>query len=294
MKSKEEYLSSIYEKRDKKLAKRRKTVSVITSLACLAVCFIAVFSFVPKKIGKKVGTSESVNKSSYSYNMIINKTVPEDSTIIYQFAESFKTQPAHIINDSAESATYNAAENDHDGKTRENSRDDILKTEIATEKNIETTRNVNFGYIGEPFDPDKLLSGDSAISPEEKVTAVTGSDYKKPDSVDEAKTVAKTSAAKPKSSEEAVAAAKDFLQDNDAAEIIDEKTQVTVTRTSKGETKYNVYFYTENKSFNIEVDGITLRIISCGEKNLITGKESYISLPWFPETTEALPEYKPQ
>ena len=291
MKSREEYLASIYEKRDVKIEKRKKTISVITSVACVAICFIAVFSFVPKKIGKNIGTSEPVNKNSYSLSVTNDTTNSEDRTIIYQFAEAYKTKPAHIINDTAESVTYNAAENVYDGMTKKNSSEDKLRTEISPEITDGTTRNINFGYVGEPFDPDRLISGNPAIAPdnppEDYVIAVTGSD-------NEEKTVAKTSAAKPKSAEEAVAVAKDFLKNEDAEGIIDEKTQTTVTRTSSGETKYNVYFYTENKSFNIEVDGVTLRIISCSEKDLLTGNESYISLPWFPETTEALPEYIPQ
>ncbi len=303
MKSRDEYLESIYNKKDKFIIKRKKTVSVIASMACLAICFITVFSLVPKKLVKNKGATEPVNGSGNSNSVSIDKIVTEKKTTVDGLAERYTLDSAYAVNETTDTVThfvtYYAAAEMNDGTTRKNGKNENSITEIAPERNGEaTTRNNYFGSAGDPFDPDKLLSGNPAIAPEnppeDYVIDVTGSDYKKPGSDGEEKTVVKTSAAKPKSPEDAVAAAKDFLQNEDAAGIIDEKTQTTVTRTSSGETTYNVYFYTENKSFIIEVDGVTLRIISCAEKNLITGKESFISLPWFPETTEALPEYKPQ
>ena len=172
------------------------------------------------------------------------------------------------------------------------SADDKLQTEIA----VETSFQANFGYIGESFNPDLIskpsFGGYPALAPadppEDYVTGVSEPYYEKDDSTKS------TTAGKSKSSEEAITEAKKFLSEEDASKIIDEKTRVTVTRTASGKTTYTVYFYTKYKSFTIDVDAVTLRIIGCNEKNLISGTESYISPPWFPETTAALPAYMPQ
>ncbi len=288
MKSREEYLESIYKKRDIKLASRKKTISVLTSIACLVICFAAVFAFVPKKFGKKISTAETTH-DKFIYTSVETTTSADSYTfpVIYQNSEIIKNE-----NDTV--STYKPT----DKSTVEAGEEETI-TEIAAEASDETTRNKYFGYIGEPFDPDKILSGSPAISPENPpedfVNEVTEPYYEDTDSaVDEEKTVARTSAPKTKSPEEAIEKAKKFLNEEDSSEIIDEKTQVTVTRTSGGETKYNVYLYTNKKLFNIELDSVTLRVIGCTEKNLITGNKTHISPPWFPETTAALPEYKPQ
>lgn len=302
MKNIDEYLESIYSKRDKKIRERKKTVSVITSVFCIAVCFAAVFAFVPKYFKK-----ESPAKKSETGNSDI-KIVPSTNTSditavsedIFTFAEAYTVIQGYnsgIINNNADNRVN--SEIKATKKNEETSAGNKLQTEIAAEKADEaTTRIKYFGYIEEKDDSGSLINGEPAVAPAEPHenfgTEVTVSYHEVPDSINPEETKASTTAAHLRSAEEAIAEAKKTIPENDASKIIDEKTMATVTRTANGKTTYTVYFYTNTKSFEIELDALTLNVIECKEKNLITGKNSYYSPAHFPETTAALPEYKPQ
>ncbi len=291
MKNREEYLASIYAKRDKVLAKRKKTISLITSTACLVLCFIAVFSFVPKRLVKKTNTAETINENRYSDSRTLDKIIFEEEATFFHSSEIYLHDDSFVINEAISTVTNDANANIQGGiKNSENS----FRAEIAAEA---TTRQMNFGYAGGKFDPNQILSGDPAIAPENPPkdydSAVTEPYNEKPDSVEEV-TKIKTTKASLRTSDEAIEEATKIVPDEDAAKIIEENTQVTVTKTASDETLYTVYFYTSNKTFTIVLDAVTLRVLECTEKNIVTEKESYISYPWFPETTDALPEFKPQ
>ena len=296
MKSKDEYLRSIYAKRDAELTKRKKTISTVTTALCLAICFATIFAFIPKKFVKKTNTAETVNGKGYSDSKTLNKIYFEEETTLGQIAENYIFNNSYVIDESNKPVTnsvdvYGTIE-------KENGREDSLKTEIAVENPAQaTTRQVFFGCLGEPFDPDKLINGNSAIAPEnppeDYYTAVTEPYSEGSASIDEV-TIVKTTKAALRTSDEAIDEAIKFIPDVDAAKLIDEKTQVTVTRTSSGKTTYTVYFYTETKLYTVELNAITLEMIECKEKNTVTGDINYYSPAHFPETTAALPEYKPQ
>lgn len=309
MKNKDEYLESIYAKRDKKIRERKKTVSVITSIFCIAVCFAAVFAFVPKYFEK--GTPVTKNETVNSDNNIISTTKISDTITAmndeflasgeqYAVIQGYNQE---LITDEAGNRNMNDSQIKASKKNYSTTSENKLKTETPDE---ETTRRMGFGYIGEGIDESLLptkspLAGSVAIAPAEPPedfgSEVTEPYPEAPDSIDSKETKASTTAAKLKSAEEATAEAKSFLSTElkeNTEKIIDENSQVTVTRTANGKTTYTVYFYTNTKSFEIDVDAVTLRILGCKQKYLVSGYETYISPPHFPETTAALPEYKPQ
>lgn len=313
MKNKDEYLESIYSKRDKKIREQKKTVSVITSVFCIAVCFAAVFAFVPKYFEKE--TPAVKNETGNSDNHIISNA--DGSDVLTAMNEEFFASGEQysviqgynheLITDDAGNRNTNDSQIKASRKNYSTTSENKLQTEIAAEiPDEETTRRMGFGYIGEPFDESLLptnspLAGSVAIAPaeppEDSGTEVTEPYFEAPDSICSDETKASTTAAKLKSAEEATDEAKSFLSTElkeDTEKIIDEKTQVTVTRTANGKTTYTVYLYTNTKSFEIDVDAVTLRILGCKQKNLVSGYETYISPPHFPETMAALPEYKPQ
>lgn len=313
MKTNDEYLESIFAKRDALMRERKKKISVMTSILCLAVSFAAVFAFVPEYFKKDspVGDSENNNYDKHAFadtNTSDNNPTSNDEAFTFgEKYQAFYNQNNELITDEAGNRNMNDSEIKATKRNEAATSNNKLQTEIAAEiPDEETTRRMNFGYIGEPFDSSLLptksaLAGSSALAPadpqEDFATKVTEPYSEAPDSIDSEETKASTTAAKPKSAEEATAEAKNFLSTfskEDSEKIIDEKTQVTVTRTVNGKTTYTVYFYTNYKSFEIELDAVTLRVIECKEKNLITGKDSYYSPAYFPETTAALPEYKPQ
>lgn len=306
MKNRDEYLESIYAKRDAKIREHKKRISVLTSVLCLGICFIAVFAFVPRQSGTKLSSEGSTSNTVFINNMIQTTTNEECYIFNETYLAIYNQDNECISNDSGNrnmsDSEINASQK-HEEETLKNKHQTEIAIEIIEE---ETTRNMNFGYIGEPFDPDLLPSkptfgGFPALAPAEPPedfgTEVTEPFLESPDSIDSEETKASTSAAKPKSPEEATVEAKNFLttlSKEDSEKIIDDKTQVTVTRTANGKTTYTVYFYTKSKSFEIEVDAVTLRVIGCKQKYLVSGYETYISPAYFPETTAALPEYKPQ
>ncbi|MBR3818532.1 MAG: hypothetical protein IKJ41_05215 [Clostridia bacterium] len=309
MKNRDEYLESIYAKRDALIRERKKTVSVLTSILCLAICFAAVFAFVPKYFEKEIPVNESENSNSDKHIFVNTNTTDIITTTKEEFFASGEQYTViqgfnhELITDEAGNRNMNDSEIKATKKNEAATSDNKLRTEIAAEiPDEETTRRLNFGWAGETFDPDWFknpsLGGENAMSLAETtkdyVTEVSEPCLESPDSVYEEITIARTSASKPKSSEEAIAEAKNVISKDDASKLIDEKTQVTITRTASGKTTYTVYFYTQYKSFIIELDAVTLRVIECKEKNLISGKDSYYSPAHFPETTAALPEYKPR
>ena len=302
MKNRDEYLESIYSKRDKKIRERKKTITALTSIFCIVICFAAVFVFVPKNLETKIPVNES--GAGNSDIKIVSSTNTSDTTAvsedIFTFAKAYTVIQGYnsgIINNNADNRVN--SEIKATKKNEETSAGNKLQTEIAAEKADEaTTRIKYFGYIEEKDDSGSLISGEPAIAPAEPHenfgTEVTGSYHEVPDSINPEETKASTTAAHLRSAEEATAEAEKAVPKEDASKIIDEKTMVTVTRTANGKTTYTVYFYTNTKSIEIELDALTLNVIECKEKNLITGKNSYYSPAHFPETTAALPEYKPQ
>lgn len=289
MKNREEYLTSIYAKRDKELIKRKKKISAITSVACLFLCFIAVFSFVPKK---KLGYKASVAENGKTYNELLSATNNADKSTVSSeeiFSSNEKYQ-ANInqnnnifyVDDSA------AGANPIDSGVKATVESNKAETEIAVEIPGEaTTRQVNFGYAGEPFDPEKLSSPS-----EDYVTEVSEPYPESPDSADEA-TIKSTTKAKLRSSDEAIEEALKYIPEEDTDKILENETHVTISRTSGGKSTYTVYFYTDSKTFSIELNAVTLEMIECKEKDKNTGNANYYTPAHFPETTAALPEYIP-
>ena len=303
MKNRDEYLESIYAKRDAKIKERKKRVSVLTSIVCLAVCFAAAFAFVPRQSGIKTSSEENASNTVSANNPV--QTTNEECYIFNETYLAIYNQDNQCLTDDSVHRSSTDSEIKSSKKHEAATSDNRLQTEIAIEIIEEkTTGNKSFGYIGEPFDPDSLPSkpsfgGFPALAPAEPPDDF-GTEVTEP-YIDETpgseKTKASTTVAKPKSSEEAIVEAKNFLftiSKDDSEKIIDEKTQATVTRTANGKTTYTVFLYTNSKSFEIEVDGVTLNIIGCKQKYLVSGYETYISPAYYPETTAALPEYKPQ
>ncbi len=294
MKSREEYLANIYSKRDAKIKERKKRISILTGFLFLGICFASVFTFVPKYFETETSLSVNKNNSSEKHILTHSDTTSEtqaDNAELFTFYETFPLiyyqNHGQITNDVG-NRNMNDSEIKATIKNEHAISDNKLQTEIALESPAETTtRRMNFGYAGgtalSPADP-----------PEDYASGVSEPYSKSPDSVDSQDEIKSTSAAKIKTSEEAITEAKTFVPEEDAPKIIDEKTHVTVTRTASGKTTYTVYFYTNYKSFAIELDAVTLDKIECKEKNLITGDDSYYSPPHFPETTAALPAYVPQ
>lgn len=63
MKSREEYMASIYTKRDARLAKRKRAITVSVSALCLILCFCAAAVVMPEMINKSSGEATVADDS---------------------------------------------------------------------------------------------------------------------------------------------------------------------------------------------------------------------------------------
>ncbi len=286
MKNREEYLASIYAKRDSKIKERKKTISVLTSVLCLAVCFVAAFAFIPKKFGQKSYSPVTIPTAEKIYSEV-NTYIEETATFSanYYYSNTIHYS-GNIKNNNGTIAEFREQT---EPKTDEN-----LKTEIALENSAESpTRNLNFGWSGDfPFD-STLLTSQYVGSDKEIIDAVTEPSPEKPAADSDKTTVASTK--KPKyETQEIVSAAIKHIPNNYANKIITEKTDSTVTRTANGEEYYTVYLFTDDKSFTVKLKGSDLGLIEVKEKNVNSGNDINITPAHPPETTAALPAYMPQ
>lgn len=81
MKNREEYIESIYKKRDEALELRKKRRSYLTCAACIAVCFLTAFFLVPKDKPKIKETPDY--PSDISYGQTAYEATPEDFATLY-------------------------------------------------------------------------------------------------------------------------------------------------------------------------------------------------------------------
>lgn len=81
MKNREEYIESIYKKRDEALELRKKRRSYLTCAACIAVCFLTAFFLVPKDKPKIKETPDC--PSDISYGQTAYEATPEDFATLY-------------------------------------------------------------------------------------------------------------------------------------------------------------------------------------------------------------------
>ncbi len=81
MKNREEYIESIYKKRDEALKLRKKRRSYLTAAACIAVCFLTAFFLVPKDKPKIEETPDY--SSDISYGQPTYEATPEDFATLH-------------------------------------------------------------------------------------------------------------------------------------------------------------------------------------------------------------------
>ncbi len=81
MKNREEYIESIYKKRNEALELRKKRRSYLTCAACIAVCFLTAFFLVPKDKPKIEETPDC--PSDISYGQTAYEATPEDFATLY-------------------------------------------------------------------------------------------------------------------------------------------------------------------------------------------------------------------
>lgn len=260
MKSREEYVASIFAKRDALLKKRKKHISYLSAAICLAVCITVAFFAIPERFGSK--KEPTINRTEESIVSTTAVFLAEEAEV-EEYLGSFSGSPEkHEQTQAAVNEIYK----------EEGMFDDAGKAAADA-----ATKKANTTVVQD------YLAGGASHSP--SVPA--------PDRI-EATEFRSESKAENHTADEAVKEAYKYVKQSEISDIDKSKTNVVISHNVNGTDYYTVYFYTETKVITVKLNAATLEMIECGEKSLTNGSENYYSPAHFPETTSALPEYKPQ
>ncbi len=234
MKNREEYMASIYAKRDARLTKHKKAVAAAASALCLVLCFCAAAVVMPKmmkKTSKEVTTDITVAVNNAegtvdSENAQAGCFGEELATMVTRYErpadERYEDAIAHYPKNFAYSETDPM--NQRVTAFEENEAGVEKQTEIALETEI-----------AEEF----------ADSETHKAPSVT----KRPSSMGRY------------TNEEIIAAAFSNLSESEKKAVEGVEPFVTVTRTSDGEEYYDISYKTDNSKIKITLNAENLEFV---------------------------------
>ncbi len=258
MKSREEYLASIFAKRDALLKKRKSRISQTIAVLSIAVCFAAVFHFVPKKLTKSPVSDETTTT--------IASTKPMTAEIEEAVTENIYTAPLIYTM----TVTYDSLQR-------------IEKTEI-TQETLEYNAEHEIGCSAETTEKTSAsqTEGDKKSSDEHADSA----SFLKPNSNFGYSPISPESSEQneqPRSNESIENTAFNCLTDEEKELCQKVEPEITVTNQQNGQSFYTVYYFTDYGNIEIKLSYNNLELID---------KESKIS-----ETTKPLvmttPAYNP-
>lgn len=234
MKNREEYMASIYAKRDARLGKRKRAAAAATSALCLILCFCAAAVVMPKmmkKTSKEVTTDITVAVNN------AEDTVDSGNTQTLYFDEQFVTMVTHYekpvverYEDAIAHYPKNFAYSETDPMNQRVTA--FEENEAGVEKQTEIALETE---IAEEF----------ADSETHKAPSVT----KRP------------SAMGRYTNEEIIAAAFSNLSENEKKAVEGVEPFVTVTRTSGGEEYYDISYKTDNGKIKITLNAENLEFV---------------------------------
>ena len=258
MKNREEYLSSIYKKRDAVLTKRKKKKQIAVSALCIVLCLCASAFAMPKLI-RKVPDIQLTTSTTAAVTEIAEEKIAAEETIQDLLPDTnvnssdkpfadFYNDEGEIIEHLTNTETYR------------------VPTVTASEETYETwidSYHKNFGYSG---------SADAMHNCEEHEVVAT-----KKSSVGLYKT------------EQIAEAARKHLTESEIKTFKDAEPNVTVSRKSSGEESYRIMFSAEESTVIITLNAENLELID--KKNLANKTESVSGAR--PPITTAKPAYNP-
>jgi len=243
VKSREEYEASIFAKRDALTAKRKKNIRMATATLSVVICLGAAAVAIPM-LNEKPNETQALPVTDAAGGMTENKIAAENHS------EHF-TSPA-VYDAEAYVDRHNFSYN---GEFQEVTEGEECYT---------------FAPSSEAYQiPEEEIAVEDGAS-EEKPNSlidqiVDGEGFLSPDSFDDGFNVQGNKPSKKNyATEKIVAEAKKYVTDTDR--IIDDKTNVTVSRNANGTTTYTAYFYTADKRITVELDS-NLKLIEVKEKD---------------------------
>ena len=259
MKSREEYESSIFAKRDALIAKRKKNMRIAASALSVTVCLGAAAVVIPM-LSEKPDKTPVPPVTDSAGGMTENKIATEGYGEIATYPANYDTGIAftnHYDNEYYNDTCIEAEGNERLTVASKTEIYQIPDGEVAVEQGASEEKPDSIF--------DQIVNGMSGFRPES------------PDGAFDA--MSEIPSKKNFTTEEIVAQAKKYVTDAD--KIIDEKTNVTVSRNANGTTTYTAYFYTADKRITVELDSnLTAREIK--EKDTSGG-----------DTTQISPAYNP-
>lgn len=246
MKSREEYEASIFAKRDALVAKRKKNMRITASALSVMICLGAAAVAMPM-LKEKPDETQVLPVTNAAGGVTENKIAAETYGEIATYPANYDTGIAYTNHHNF--AYYN----------------DYYIESVEGELNELPVASTTEIY--------RIPDGEAAVESgesEEKATEyvnnlVDGEIAVEPDGVEDALNTPTIKPSKKNyTTEEIVSEAKKHISDAD--EIIDSKTNVTVSRNANGTTTYTAYFYTESKRITVELDS-ELRLIEVKEKD---------------------------
>lgn len=231
MKNREEYMASIYAKRDARLAKRKRAVGSAVSALCIVLCFCAAAVVMPRMMKK---TSPEITTE---VTLAVNNaegTADSENVQTMHFAEQFVTMVTHYE-----------------------------KPKVDGYADCFTQGQKNFGYseselmnqrVTVPAQEEEI--GEHCDSAETEIALENDGQTQKAPSVTK-----RPSAMGKYTSEQIIAAAYGNLSESEKKAVEGVEPFVTVTRTSSGDEYYDISYKTDNGKIKISLNAENLELV---------------------------------
>lgn len=259
MKKREEYLASIYAKRDARLIKRKKSIGMGLSALCIVCCFCAAAVVMPKMMKK---TSPEVTTDITVAVNNAEGTVDAANAQTMHSVEQYATMITHYPNPKPEKTEASFTH----GQKNFGYNESELMNERVTVPAIEEE-------IGEQYDSAETeIAQEDTEGETQKAPSVT----KKPSSMGKF------------TNDEIIAAAYGNLTESEKKAVEGVEPFVTVTRTSSGDEYYEISYKTDNGKIKITLNAENLELIK--RSNGINSTSGTTAAPPMEVTT---PAYNP-
>lgn len=229
MKNREEYLASIYAKRDAILKKRKKTAGGIAAALCIALSFCTAAAVMPKMM-KKSAPKETTAQTTATDTKSLENTEGE---ILVTFVESY-IKPRPEYSEEAMGAENEQGENF------------IVDAEGEPENRIEK----------EEWADKQFANHVTKAVTEIALETVVGED-----ALHEPAVTKKPSSLGKYTNDEILEAAENCLTDEEKKAVEGTEPMVTVTRTKGGEESYGIMYIAGNTKIKIILDAENLEFV---------------------------------
>ncbi len=305
MKNREEYIESIYKKRDAALNARKKRRSYLTTAACIAVCFLTAFFLVPKdkpKIKEEQDYTIGSTSGEISYNATPEDfaTSPADDGT-FDFAEKaegiFREESEATVSfggpDATKSESVQSCTVATSAPQQPASSSTTKAVKTTTHKNS-TSKNDVVGADDDNIDIGGIIDGLGSIKlPEFTINGNLFQGYRPEgfgSSLSPPKTTEPITEKAPPAPDTGsddysgvLSVARSYLSESELNEIDSSKTEISIQDSATDSTADTLYYYivfqTDTKTIVIILDAETLDFISRNEYPIVKQSSETTTAP---------------